>query len=107
MPTLLSRKVVTARKAHRCSTCAAEAIQPGQTYRREAYVWDGRAYTWVNCQPCAEISSAVFDWAYWPDEGIGTDTFDEWASEYAHDSKYGEAARAYLERRGLEIPEPF
>lgn len=62
MPELLRSKKVTARKAHSCATCYAAAIQPGQSYQRDTYVYDGHVYDWVMCEACHSIASRVFAW---------------------------------------------
>lgn len=64
MPELIRTKTVTARKVHRCRTCFAEAIQPGETYTRDTYAHDGTVYDWVACEACRSISTAVYDWNF-------------------------------------------
>ena len=98
MTLVLSTKTVTARKPHRCSTCGVECIQPGDTYTRQATLNDGRVYDWVTCDPCQTTFDDVWEWAGSPyDEGIGPDTYAEWAHEWAH---YDDRAVAYLARAG-------
>ena len=82
-PVLLSEKTVTARKAHQCMTCHTTAIQPGDAYRRCSLVYDGSAYTWVQCAECDKCYHYVWDWAYISDEGVGADQYQEWAAESA------------------------
>ena len=94
---ILSKKTVTARKAHVCMTCSATAIQPGQTYRRATYIYDGRIYNWVQCVECDALGGIVYDWSG-ADEGVGLDEYVEWAEEHRDDGAHGEAARAYLVR---------
>lgn len=102
MPELISSKTVRARKAHQCRCCGGVAIQPGDTYDRAVFVYDGLIYTWVTCRACSEITDEVFTWAGSPyDEGIGADTYCEWARDMEGDEKWGGAARAYLIRAGL------
>lgn len=98
MPDLLRSKTVTARKVHSCQTCFAAAIQPGQTYQRDTYVYDGRVYDWVMCEECNALASRVFAWADYFDEGIGADDYEEWARE--HESSDPDAL-AYIIRRGM------
>lgn len=82
MPTLLAEKTVKARKRHLCQTCNATAIQPGETYSRQAYVYDGRVYDWVQCVACRALGDLVFRWMEdWYDEGISRDEYVEWARE--------------------------
>lgn len=102
MTTLLREKTVTARKAHACATCNQPAAQPGDTYRRTTYVYDGRIYDWVQCDPCREMATEVFDWVGYPDEGIGLDHYYEWASEAViHGTPDQQVmAKNYLERLG-------
>lgn len=97
MPELLREKTVTARKAHRCATCNATAIQPGQTYHRATYVYDGRVYDWVQCVECDKLVGIVYDWSG-ADEGVGLDEYVEWAEDHRDDETHGDAARAYLAR---------
>lgn len=97
MTTLLSSKIVTARKPHRCCNCEVVCIQPGQQYRRAASVFDGRAYTWVSCADCDAIFDVVWEWAGEPwGDGIGPDSYAEWAHEMRDQD---ERAAAYLARR--------
>ena len=99
MPELLSSKKVVARKAHPCMTCSVTAIQPGDEYHRQAYVYDGRAYTWVTCTDCQALVHDVWDWANRPwDEGIGPDAYLGWAEDHQDHPDCGDAARAYLAR---------
>lgn len=103
MSQLISRKTVTARKSHRCRNCNATVIQPGSEYVRETYVYDGRIYDWVSCDPCEKLTPLVWEWWYRPDEGVGADEFLDWAHEHVDDPKHCDAAQAYLERfRGSE-----
>lgn len=103
---VLSSKTVTARKVHRCMECGAAAIRPGDEYLRQACLHDGRVYAWVVCVDCRALTDAVWEWAGEPwDEGIGIDTYTEWAHEFAADPEHGEKARAYLVRRGVEAKE--
>ncbi|HEU5223454.1 MAG TPA: hypothetical protein VFU07_07210 [Candidatus Lumbricidophila sp.] len=94
---LLRSKMVKARKAHRCRTCASVAVAVGDTYSRDTYVYDGRVYDWVQCRECVALSGAVFNWCSYVDEGIGAEQYEEWATEHAdHD----ERAQAFLARWG-------
>ena len=97
MPDLISERTVTARKPHHCRCCDSVAVQPGDTYRRSTYAYDGRVYTWISCQPCNEISGDVWDWWDQPEEGCGRDSYIEWAEENPADPR----AVAYLHRVGL------
>lgn len=89
-----STRVKTARKTHYCRLCFAVAVLPGQSYTREAYVCDGSAYVWITCQPCDEIAADVDRWS-WSEDGIGPDTYEEWARDHPEHP----GAVAYLERR--------
>ncbi|KAA9104994.1 hypothetical protein [Microbacterium rhizomatis] len=101
MPDLLKTKDVKARKPHSCETCNMTAIQPGETYSRDTYVYDGRIYDWVQCAACSALCGIVFAWAAYPDEGVGRDDYTEWAREVAADDTLeGERARWYLARTG-------
>ncbi|WP_238840752.1 hypothetical protein [Prescottella equi] len=97
MPTLLSRKSRTARKAHACMTCHS-AIRPATEYVRETFLHDGQIYDWVSCQPCRDMFDLVWSWAY-ADDGIDADHYAEWADEFEDDPQHGETAHAFLERR--------
>lgn len=99
MTTLIKSATVKARKAHCCMNCGAVAILPGQTYERNTCVYDGRIYDWVSCDDCNAIAGLVYD--YWgePDEGIGEDSYVDWACEHENDPEHGPAARAFLARR--------
>jgi hypothetical protein len=105
MPTLIREKTVTARKPHACQCCGTVAVQPGETYKRATYAFDGRVYDWVSCTECQAASTFVFEWACWGDEGIGPDHYQQWAEETARgygNSAELDAAEAYLRRRGIE-----
>ena len=104
MPDLLKSKTVTARKPHGCQTCNATAIQPGEQYRRDTYIYDGRVYDWVQCAACSTLASMVFEWSGDPDEGIGRDEYIEWAREACHEETLaGERARWLLSRVGVIV----
>lgn len=96
--TLLSRKTVTARKSHPCWVCGMEAIAAGQTYERETYAGDGRAYTIVSCSDCAALFAEVWEYAggIW-NEGISPDDYAIWADEHRSDDR----ALALLMRMGM------
>lgn len=91
----------TARKAHTCEWCYG-TIQPGEKYHRSTNIYDERLYDWVACTECDALCPEVWDWAGRPDEGIGEDSFMEWARDHRDDPEHGEAARAYLTRRGAD-----
>lgn len=105
MTALVKAKTVTARKVHACRCCGAAAIQPGETYTRETYVYDGQIYDWVMCAPCRVIAGDVYDWAGSPDEGVGNDQYVEWAEEMAALGTEAEKAHAlaFLSRAGIEV----
>lgn len=100
MPDLLKLRKLTARKAHPCCICTAPAVQPGETYERRTYVYDGQVYDWVNCKPCNDLISVVADWSS-ADEGVGQEDFAEWAGDHKDDPDHSEAARAFLVRAGI------
>lgn len=96
-PQVLSSRTVRARVPHRCSTCQVVCIQPGDQYQRDGILNDGRVYTWVMCSECAAIFVTVWEWAGETDDGVGPDTYLEWAQELtAMDPR----AAAYLTRVG-------
>lgn len=101
----LRESTPTARKAHQCDWCYT-AIQPGEKYRRSTNIYDERIYDWVSCLACDDLAPIVWEWSYRPDEGIGEDSFAEWASDHQGDVEWGFAACAYLLRRGLPITSP-
>lgn len=79
----------------RCSCCLS-AIPKGTKYSRSTNIFDGRIYDFLTCAECERIFPDVWQW--WSlsyDEGIGSDEFDEWASE--NQDKPG--AQEYLRRR--------
>jgi len=97
---VISSKLVKARKDHFCGYCDARAIKAGDEYLREVLVGDGRVYTWVSCAACQAVFAQVWDWAGAPwDEGIGRDTYIEWARETVRcgDGWVGHA-QAFLDR---------
>lgn len=99
MPTLLSSKLVTARKPHPCYTCGSGAVKPGESYRRETYVYDSRIYSWISCTLCDELMSEVYTWCGRPDEGVGGEDYIEWARVSVSNPEWGDRARAFLTRR--------
>lgn len=105
MAELIAKKTVTARKVHRCMTCGQPAVQPGEQYKRETYVYDGHVYDWVQCPLCLALVSVIWEWAWHSDDGICEDDYQVWASEYRNDPEHGEAARAYLIRTGWTTEE--
>lgn len=71
-----------ARKSHRCEFCTG-LIQPGEHYHRKTDVTDGRMSTFKVCEPCDDISFAVWSYSGMPyDEGVSTDDFRDWAIEH-------------------------
>ena len=101
MVTVLHTRRPKARKAHPCEYCGAPAVQPGETYQRDTLVHDGHIYDWVSCKACDALTQIVWAWAYFDEDGVATDQFDEWATEHGDDPEHGKAARAYLDRRGI------
>jgi len=65
LDTLLSRREVKARTAHVCEECRDE-IRPGNVYRRESVISDGRLVVHTTCRTCSRIRDAMFTrhW-YW------------------------------------------
>lgn len=90
--------VQSARKSHACSCCWGIAVEPGGSYKRQTYIFDGRVYDWIQCDACKPLLDTVWEWAGQPDEGVNEDTYLEWARDHEDDAKYGESARAYLAR---------
>ena len=82
MPTEMRHATPKARKPHECSLCLGP-ISPGETYSKTTYVYDGRVYDWRTCAACLadKVSTAVFDWTEWDEDGIGPDDALEWAEE--------------------------
>lgn len=107
MPDLIRSKTAKARKTHKCQTCSETAVEPGQTYTRDTYAYEGTVYDWVQCTACSALTDAVWDWIVYTDEGISREEYYEWANEFVdEDTPNGEAARAYLERIGEFAPTP-
>lgn len=98
MPELLKRLTPVARKSHLCSCCHTLAVRPGERYDRSTYLFDGRVYDWVLCALCKSLAPMVWHWADVSAEGIGRDTYFEWATEMTNDVVHGESARAWLFR---------
>lgn len=98
MPNLLRKSTPVARKVHYCRCCGAPAVQPGDKYTRETWVYDGRVYDWVSCSECDSIHNLVWAWVWDYDGGIGREEYEQWANETADDPEHGEAAKAYLVR---------
>lgn len=99
MSQLLSEAVIkSARKAHACSACWGFAARPGESYKRQTYLFDDRVYDWITCVECQPLTNIVWEWAGGPDEGVNEDDFLEWARDHEADPKHGEAAHSYLAR---------
>ena len=95
MTELLASKAVTARKRHRCDDCNGP-ITPGDRYRRDTCLGDGRVWTWRDCAPCADLLDVIWDYFdMHTGDDIGPDTFQEWAQDNPDDNR----AVAYLARR--------
>ena len=105
MPDLLKSRELKARKTHPCGVCGASAAEPGQTYTRNTYVDAGTVYDDVQCRQCSsllcDIDATTGCFTYL-DDGIPMDLIVEWAEENQEDPSYGEAARAFLKRAGLD-----
>lgn len=99
MAVLLSSTRPTACKTHQCDACLT-IIEEGTRYSRSAIAYDGRVSSWKSCTDCVPLNVEVWDWAYQPEDGVGPDEYGEWAEEHRDDPEHGEAARAYLARRG-------
>jgi len=106
MPQLLKHLTPVARKPHLCGSCGAVAVRPGERYDRSTYLFDGSVYDWVSCLACKGLASVVFDWVVDPDEGISRDDYQGWATEMTNDVVHGVAARAWLFRAGVTVPDP-
>jgi hypothetical protein len=91
----LRESTPVARKSHQCDWCYGQ-ISPGEKYHRSTNVYDDRLYDWVACEDCTALCPDVWEWAFRPDEGIGEDSFAEWAHDHAG---VDVRARAYLTRR--------
>lgn len=96
--TLLSEKIVIARKPHPCSVCTDTAIQPGDTYVRSAIADGGTVYVWLMCEECRAITGDVWEWTSYTEDGIGPEEYAEWASEHPNDPR----SIALYERMGWE-----
>lgn len=57
--TLLSKKVVTARKPHKCGECR-DTISPGEKYECYTGVSDGYFFTAKTCLDCLSLRKAFF-----------------------------------------------
>lgn len=95
MSELLRETRPTARKPHRCEMCQGE-ISPGDAYRRDTLVSDGRVYDCLQCRRCDmdDITLAAWEWFDCPGEGVGRDESAEWARDNRHDPR----ARRFLTR---------
>lgn len=105
MVTQLRYATRRARKEHSCSLCNG-LIAVGEEYHVSTNAWDGLLYDWKTCQGCRGLTGIVHEWWGYPDEGIGTDSADDWAHEMLAGASVGphelERARAYLTRRACK-----
>lgn len=58
-PTFFSAKDPVAKKEYKCCECG-RVIKPGETYRSESGMWDGRINTYKTCPECYSIRSTFF-----------------------------------------------
>lgn len=76
----LSRAEPTARKSHRCSLCG-RIVNKGETYERQANIYDGRAYTWKSCAHCTAFMSlhtSLRENVHYDAEGWDSERVWEW-----------------------------
>ena len=62
--TVLSQKIVKARKQHRCCNCD-NPIKPSVSYEKIVTVEDGGLYTYKTCEDCLSIRDAFFCTSYY------------------------------------------
>jgi hypothetical protein len=82
MPEQIRESIRSARKAYHCGTCVS-VISVGESHHVSTNVFDGRVYDWRTCAACSAdgILAEVYDWAGMPDEGVDSDSAQEWAHE--------------------------
>lgn len=51
-------KFHTARKEYKCCECGG-AINPGDTYEREAMKWEGDFMENIRCEPCSDLAASL------------------------------------------------
>lgn len=69
----LTHETRKARKSHRCDWCNG-AIEKGESYEYQTYIWDGHIYDWKSHEACSRVVSAIWDYAD-PDDGMDSDSF--------------------------------
>ena len=57
-PTLYVRKLITARKSHRCCECG-RTIEPAEQYQRVVGVWDGTFGGHTTCTQCVAAADLL------------------------------------------------
>ena len=62
--TIISNKVIKARKSHFCEECK-EFILPGQKYERNVNKYDGKLFVNKTCLPCLRIRNDYFKCGYY------------------------------------------
>jgi hypothetical protein len=55
-------------KEHVCEQCG-RTIEPGESYRRQGYVWDGRMRQTKCCAQCERLSEVLYRAGFEGDEG--------------------------------------
>lgn len=93
----IKRRTPLARKSHGCQFCSSLAIQAGQAYVRDTLVYEGRVYDWVACCACDQLVVEVCDWSGgYGDDGIGSETFFEWACDNTNLPEAVEFLKRYI-----------
>ena len=67
-----------ARQPHACATCSRE-IRPGESYRHQTGVWDGRWYLFDQCAHCQAIWAIYRPSSY--ESMISEEGYLDWAEE--------------------------
>jgi hypothetical protein len=74
----LSQRTPKAKKEHRCDYCNG-TIQVGEVYNYSAHT-DGMFYAWKSHLDCQSIAHELNMWE-WVDEGLDSDSFQEFIRE--------------------------
>ena len=101
----LKTEVRKAGKSHRCNWCG-KAIEKGERYEYQKFVYDGEMCDWKAHLACSRIASAIWDYVD-PDEGMRSDEFMDGCQEACQRFICPDCQRWNKEYEECEDDEPY